>query len=74
LQWLAALGDGSITEIPLRAPSHLRQAEIYERLGERDLAGAHYQRFAELWSRSDAEFQRLVAAAKQRLAGLGAER
>jgi DNA-binding SARP family transcriptional activator len=70
LQWFASLGDGSVTEIPLRAPSHLRQAEIYQRLGNRDQAARHYARFLKLWSDADPEFQPLVDTARQRLSSL----
>jgi hypothetical protein len=70
LQWLSALGVGSVTEIPLRAPSHLRQAEIYERLGRRDQAVVQYGLVAELWRHADASFQRQAAIARQRLASL----
>ena len=50
------------------APAHLRQAEIYERRGKRDLAARHYRRFIELWSRADPELQPAVAEARKRLA------
>jgi hypothetical protein len=65
-----SLGDGSVSEIPLRASSHLRQAEIYERLKKRKEAAMHYSRFLQLWSHGDAQFQPVVQAARQRLASL----
>ena len=70
VQWLAALGDGSVSEIALRAPSVLRQGELYERLGRRDEAIARYQRFVELWKDADPSFQQPVAEATRRLATL----
>jgi tetratricopeptide (TPR) repeat protein len=70
LRWFASLGDGSATEIPLRAPSHLRQAEIYERLGNRPEAARHYARVLELWRDADAEFRPSVDTARQRLTSL----
>jgi DNA-binding SARP family transcriptional activator/TolB-like protein len=70
LRWFASLGEGSVTEIPLRAPSHLRQAEIYERLGKPDEAARHYARFLELWHNSDPEFRPPVQVARGRLASL----
>jgi tetratricopeptide (TPR) repeat protein len=70
LPWFEALGYGSVTEIPLRAPSHLRQAELHDRLGHRAEAALHYARFLELRQEADAGFQREVAAARQRLAEL----
>jgi hypothetical protein len=67
LQWFASLGTGSVTEIPLKALSHLRQAEIHERLGKRGLAGGHYEKFVRLWSDTDPEFQPIVDAARRQL-------
>ena len=70
VQWLAALGGGSVSEIALRAPSMLRQGELYERLGRRDDAIARYQRFVELWRDADPSLQQPVAEATRRLAML----
>jgi tetratricopeptide (TPR) repeat protein len=70
LQWFASLGDGSVTEIPLRAPSHFRQAQIHGRLGNRDQAARHYAQFLKLWSGADPEFQPLLDSARRQLAGL----
>ena len=70
LRWLASLGDGAVSEVPLRAPAQLRQAEIHERLGQRGVAATHYARFIELWRHGDPEFQPLVSAAQRRLAEL----
>ena len=50
------------------APAHLRLAQIYERRGEPQKAGAHYARFAELWKDSDPELRPLVEAARRRMA------
>ena len=68
LEWFASLGDGSVTEIPLRAPSHFRQAGIHERLGNRDQAARHYVKFLKLWSIADSEFQPMRDSAQRRLA------
>jgi DNA-binding SARP family transcriptional activator len=70
LQWFASLGDGSVTEIPLRAPSHLRQAQIHASLGNRDRAATHYAQFVKLWSGADPELQPLVDSARRQLAAL----
>jgi DNA-binding SARP family transcriptional activator len=64
LRWFAALGDGSVTEIPLRAVSHLRQAEIYDRLGKRDDAARHRARAAEIWRNAVPEFRRRLEMAE----------
>jgi len=71
LHWFASLGDGSVTEIPLRAVSNLRQAEIHERLRHRDQAVAHYSRFLELWRAADPEFQQLADSVRRRMGSAG---
>lgn len=68
LRWFASLGDGSVSEIPLRAPSHFRQAEIHRHLGNRGQAARHYARFLKLWSDADPVFQPLVDSARRGLA------
>jgi hypothetical protein len=52
------------------APSHLRQAEIYDRRGDRSQAARHYRRFIELWREADPELQQTVTEARVRLAAL----
>jgi tetratricopeptide (TPR) repeat protein len=74
LPWFASLGTGSVTELPLRALSHLRQAELHERLGDRDQSAAHYAQFLALWRDADPEFQPLVDDARRRLARLTGSR
>ena len=63
-------GDGSVSEIPLRAVSHLRQAQLYERLRSPSQARIHYAQFRRLWSGSDSILQafgpnRLVTTSNQ---------
>jgi DNA-binding SARP family transcriptional activator len=70
LRWLASLGAGSVTEVPLRGVSHYRQGELHERLGARAEAARHYARFLELWRDADPELRPLVDSARRRLAGL----
>jgi hypothetical protein len=70
LAWLASLGYGSVSEIPLRALAYLRQGEIHDRLGNRRHAAIHYAKFLELWENSDAVFQPVVQTARQRLSTL----
>jgi tetratricopeptide (TPR) repeat protein len=67
LAWYASLGELSPFELPFLAPSHLPQAEIYERLGRRAEAAKHYARFIDLWKDADPEFQAAVATAEGRL-------
>jgi tetratricopeptide (TPR) repeat protein len=66
LPWFASLGGISAPESAFRAPAHLRQAEIYERLGNRSEAARHYARFIELWRDSDPELRPLVETARKR--------
>jgi hypothetical protein len=68
LHWFGSLGYGSVSEIPFRAPSHLRQAEIYERFGMRREATRHYSEFVKLWSNADANLRPMVDTARQRIA------
>ena len=70
LPWFASLGDGSVSEVPLRAIVHLRQGEIHERLRHREPAVEHYSRFLDLWRSADPEFQELVDSARQRKTSL----
>lgn len=53
------------------APAHLRQGQIYERLGNVERARFHYQRVVTLWSSADPELQPLVAQARTALSRLG---
>jgi tetratricopeptide (TPR) repeat protein len=46
------------------APSHLRRAELYERLGDRSAAASHYARFLTLWKDADPEFRPLLDSAR----------
>ncbi len=67
------LGSGSRFDLAYLAPSQLRRAEIYERLGDHENALLHYNRFIELWKDADPELQPRVEAARRRLAQLAAE-
>ncbi|MBI2403664.1 MAG: tetratricopeptide repeat protein [Gemmatimonadetes bacterium] len=71
LRWYRSLGENSPWDLVFLAPSHLRQGEIYELLGDRAKAAEHYERFIALWREADPEFQPLVARAQARLARLG---
>ncbi|HEV2084624.1 MAG TPA: tetratricopeptide repeat protein, partial [Gemmatimonadales bacterium] len=75
LGWFQSIAERAAYELVYLAPSHLRQAEIYQRRGQRDLAVQHYRRFIELWREADPELQPVVAEARRRLAeseGVGA--
>ena len=74
LGWYATVSQHSVYDKIYLAPSHLRRAEIYERLGDRDKAALHYARFIELWADSDSEFQPQVEGARRALRSLSRER
>jgi tetratricopeptide (TPR) repeat protein len=73
LEWLRHGFADTPAEVAYLAPIHLRQAEIYERLGDRQQAADHYARFLQLWEHCDPELQPLVNEVKGRLARLAAE-
>jgi tetratricopeptide (TPR) repeat protein len=68
LGWYGSIAERAAYELVYLAPAHRRQAEIYARRGQRDLAARHYRRFIELWSGADPELQPAVAEARRRLA------
>jgi DNA-binding SARP family transcriptional activator/TolB-like protein len=67
LKWFSSLGQGSVSEIPLRALSHYRQAEIFDRLRRPSNAAMHYEQFVKLWSTADPQLQALVDNARRKL-------
>ena len=71
LRWYATLAETSIDGLIYLAPAEARQAEISERLGDRDAAITHYRRFLELWHDADAELAPWIAHARTRLRALG---
>jgi tetratricopeptide (TPR) repeat protein len=73
LRWYAYGFQGTPNELAYLAPSHLRQAELYERLGDRQQAVDHYSRFIRLWKGCDPELRPSVERAKSRLAVLVGE-
>jgi tetratricopeptide (TPR) repeat protein len=60
-------------ESVLAGPSHLRQAEMHERLGQRKQAAEQYRRFIELWRDCDEELRPRVEDAEHALRRLGGE-
>lgn len=73
LRWFSNGFQGTPSELVYQAPAHLRQAELYERLGERQQAVDHYSRFIQLWKGCDPELRPSVEKAKARLASLVGE-
>ena len=70
LGWLQSIAERAAYELVYLAPAHLRQAEIYDRRGDRNRAAQHYGRFVELWGDADPELQPAVEKARRRLAEL----
>jgi tetratricopeptide (TPR) repeat protein len=73
LRWYGSFEEISVYDLVFVAPSHLRRAEIYETLGERERAAFHYERFIELWSDADPELRTMVDDAAARLAAVTEE-
>jgi tetratricopeptide (TPR) repeat protein len=67
LPWYASLEESMVYDRVYFAPSHLRRAEIYEKLGDRDKAIFHYSRFLELWKDCDGALRPQVTEAEKRL-------
>jgi DNA-binding SARP family transcriptional activator len=72
LGWYASFAQRSLDEVVYLAPAELRQAEIYERRGERGRAVLHYRRFVDLWQAPDPELLTATERAGGRLAEYGA--
>ena len=70
LRWYSSFAQHSIFDLIYLAPSHLRRAEIYEQVGDRERAALHYKRFIELWKNADPELQPRVEAARRAIADL----
>jgi tetratricopeptide (TPR) repeat protein len=73
LQWIETSFQGAPSEIVYLAPMHLEQAEIYERLGEREKAVEHYRRFVTLWRDCDPALRLVLEGAKSELARMTME-
>ena len=74
LRWYGSFEDFSVYARVYEAPSHWRRARIYEARNELGLARQHYERFVELWTEVDGEFQPMVDAAQEWLEGFVEER
>lgn len=67
LLWYETIGDPGPGDIHFVAPAHLRRAEIYERLGERENAALYYKKFIDAWRDCDPELRPLVERANRAL-------
>jgi tetratricopeptide (TPR) repeat protein len=74
IAWYASFPTSNGIDIIYLAPGHLRQAEIYQRLGQREQAIEHYSRFAELWRNCDPDLRGMVIKAEQEIERLKAGR
>ncbi len=72
LGWYESLSELSIFDLVYLAPAHLRQAEIYERLGRPQKALVQYRHFVERWWGSDPQLQPQVEEVRRRLGELSA--
>ena len=70
LRWYSSLVQSAPHEASFLGPAHLRQAQIYDRLGDKTEAVRHYQEFVTLWRDADPELRPLVSEALKRLARL----
>jgi hypothetical protein len=73
LRWFSHGFEGTPNELVYLAPTHLRRAELYERLGDRKQAVRHYSRFIQAWNHCDPELRPRVAEARGRIAALVGE-
>jgi tetratricopeptide (TPR) repeat protein len=73
LRWFAHAWEGTPHELVFRAPAHLRQAELHERLGDREKAVEQYSRFIQLWKGCDPQLRPSVERARARVASLVGE-
>jgi DNA-binding SARP family transcriptional activator/tetratricopeptide (TPR) repeat protein len=71
LGWFASIAQRSSGELVFLGPAELRQAEIYERRGDRADAARHYRRLLQVWDDPDPVLARGVEWARTRLASLG---
>jgi tetratricopeptide (TPR) repeat protein len=74
LRWYETINDVYRHDVHYLAVAHLRQAEVYEQLGEPDNAALHYRKFLYTWQHSDLELQPLVEQARYALERLTGER
>jgi DNA-binding SARP family transcriptional activator len=70
LGWFGSIAERAAYELVYLAPAHLRQAEIYDRRGNRDAALEHYRKFIDLWRDADPELQPMINKARERLPAL----
>jgi class 3 adenylate cyclase/tetratricopeptide (TPR) repeat protein len=70
LNWYRYLTYISAEDVAYLPYTHLRQAQILERQGDRENAARHYRAFLDLWRAADPEFQPTIDEARSSLARL----
>ncbi|MGD8867777.1 MAG: tetratricopeptide repeat protein [Gemmatimonadales bacterium] len=74
LDWFGSLEEYSLFDVVYWGPTYLAEAEIYERLGDREKAALYYERLIDLYAECDPELRPLVQQAERGLGRLTAER
>jgi tetratricopeptide (TPR) repeat protein len=74
LSWFRSLEEFAYRDILYWGPTYLREAEIYESLGDREQAALYYKRVIDLWGDADPELRPLVQQAQRGLERVTAER
>lgn len=65
--WYGSYGWSTVDDYIYFAPSHIRRADIFERLGQPEKAIEHYRKFIALWQDCDPVLRPRVLAAQTRL-------
>ena len=73
LLWYEPFAASCEFNIEFCAPARFRMGEIYERLGEPEMAARHYMRFLKLWHDCDPELQPYVDQAQRAVEQITAE-
>jgi tetratricopeptide (TPR) repeat protein len=71
--WYCSFLEHASYDVAFLGPSHFRRGEVYEKMGRPEEAARHYNRFVELWSDADPEYQPMVDYARERLVALAGE-
>lgn len=74
IRWYGSFASNSIFDFVYLAPSHIRMARLFERLGRAQEATEHYRRALDLYGESDPEFRPLRQEAEAGLARVTAGR
>ncbi len=70
LGWFRSVEEFAYSDVAIWGPTYLREAEIYEVLGDRENAALYYRRLIDLWQDCDPELRPRVEQAERALARL----